>query len=287
MFMAAFIQFFITYSLAMMAFWILEISTIVFIVYSFEYFLSGQMFPIDIMPPAVQAVMKWLPFYYELFCPIAIFLGRLKGAELVQALTIQTGWLLLSWAWANYIVEARARPLPGRRRIAPRAFSPRLLLHRVAPFDAGGATNFWNRGSFRRGSNIGSSRSKAGVSGAFEASGPVAGIESSFCNAAMARSGSPVPAATRARISIGMGPCNASFSSGMIRSALSAKVNAADLSPSAIQTRARSPITTKFSGCSFRKDSNSLRACRQVSCAAAWSPSTSCAHPNQKRSSPL
>ena len=48
MLMAAFIQFFITYSLAMFAFWILEISTIVFIVYSFEYFLGGQMFPIDI-----------------------------------------------------------------------------------------------------------------------------------------------------------------------------------------------------------------------------------------------
>jgi ABC-2 type transport system permease protein len=62
MLMAAFIQFFITYSLAMMAFWILEISTIVFIVYSFEYFLGGQVFPIDIMPSAVQAVMKWLPF---------------------------------------------------------------------------------------------------------------------------------------------------------------------------------------------------------------------------------
>src|SRR5215470_13718153 len=50
--MAAFIQFFITYSLAMMAFWILEITTVVFIVYSFEYFLGGQMFPIDIMPSA-------------------------------------------------------------------------------------------------------------------------------------------------------------------------------------------------------------------------------------------
>ena len=71
--MAAFIQFFITYTLAMMAFWILEISTIVFIVYSFEYFLGGQMFPVDIMPAGVQAVMKWLPFYYELFCPIAYF----------------------------------------------------------------------------------------------------------------------------------------------------------------------------------------------------------------------
>ena len=99
--MAAFMQFFITYSLAMMAFWILEISTIVFIVYSFEYFLGGQMFPIDIMPANVQAVMKWMPFYYELFCPIAIFLGRLQGVELIHALAIQTGWLLLTWAAAH------------------------------------------------------------------------------------------------------------------------------------------------------------------------------------------
>src|SRR5437867_10134964 len=37
--MSALIQFFLTYSLSMMAFWILEISTIVFIVYIFEYFL--------------------------------------------------------------------------------------------------------------------------------------------------------------------------------------------------------------------------------------------------------
>jgi ABC-2 type transport system permease protein len=99
--MAAFMQFFITYALAMMAFWILEISTIIFIVYSFEYFLGGQMFPIDIMPLGVQEVMKWLPFYYELFCPVAIFLERLKGPALFQALAIQAGWLLVTW-WAAH-----------------------------------------------------------------------------------------------------------------------------------------------------------------------------------------
>ncbi len=99
--MSAMIQFFITYTLALMAFWILEISTIVFIVYSFEYFLGGQMFPVDIMPLGVQAAMKWLPFYYELFCPIAIFLGRLKGAELATALLIQAGWVLAMWAAAR------------------------------------------------------------------------------------------------------------------------------------------------------------------------------------------
>ena len=99
--MSALIQFFLTYSLSMMAFWILEISTIVFIVYSFEYFLGGQMFPLDIMPPAIQAVMKWLPFYYELFCPIAIFQGRLHGGEMLGALAIQCGWMLAMWAAAN------------------------------------------------------------------------------------------------------------------------------------------------------------------------------------------
>src|SRR5213595_3824123 len=93
----AFIQFFTTYSLAMMAFWFFEITTIVFIVYSFEYFLGGQMFPIDIMPAGVQAALKWMPFYYELFCPVAIFMERLRGPEMAEALAIQAGWVLFMW----------------------------------------------------------------------------------------------------------------------------------------------------------------------------------------------
>src|SRR5262249_44915958 len=74
-----FIQFFITSSLALWAFWILEFSPSVCIMYSFDYFLGGQMFPIAIMSSAVQAVLKWLPFYYELFFPVAIFMGRFEG----------------------------------------------------------------------------------------------------------------------------------------------------------------------------------------------------------------
>src|SRR3954453_8970506 len=99
--LSALSQFFITYTTSIMAFRILEISTIVFIVYSFEYFLGGQMFPIDIMPAGIQAVMKWLPFYYELFCPVAIFLERLQGMAMLQGLAIQAGWLLITWAAAH------------------------------------------------------------------------------------------------------------------------------------------------------------------------------------------
>ncbi len=45
----------------------------------------------------------------------------------------------------------------------------------------------------------------------FAASAPPYGIESSFCKAAIARSGSPICAATRARISIGPGPVERVF----------------------------------------------------------------------------
>ena len=65
--------------------------------------------------------------------------------------------------------------------------------------------SFWKRGSFRSGSNIGSSRSSAGVSGTVNPNTPADGIESSFCKAATARSGSPICADTRARISIAPG----------------------------------------------------------------------------------
>jgi ABC-2 type transport system permease protein len=99
--MAGMIQFLIAYSVALFAFWMLEISTVVFIIYSFEYFLSGHMFPIGFMPPSVQAVLKFLPFPYELYFPIAIFMGQVHGTELWEGLLIQFCWLLIIALGAN------------------------------------------------------------------------------------------------------------------------------------------------------------------------------------------
>ena len=62
--MAGAIQFLIAFSLAMLAFWILEISTVVFILYSFEYFLSGKLFPLDTLPGTAGQVLRLLPFPY-------------------------------------------------------------------------------------------------------------------------------------------------------------------------------------------------------------------------------
>ncbi|MDB6171850.1 MAG: hypothetical protein JWL59_1161 [Chthoniobacteraceae bacterium] len=101
LFMAAMIQFFIAYSLAMLAFWILEISTVVFILYSFEYFLSGQVFPLDIMPGWLQGFIHWSPFTYEIFFPVQVYMERVRGMDLLSGLMTQAVWVLLMWMLAT------------------------------------------------------------------------------------------------------------------------------------------------------------------------------------------
>lgn len=100
---AAALQFLIAYSLALLAFWILEISTIVFILYSFEYFLSGRMFPIDIMPGWIVSIMEWLPFPYELYFPVSVFMEEITGDRLCRGLAIQAGWVILMGAVATLL----------------------------------------------------------------------------------------------------------------------------------------------------------------------------------------
>jgi ABC-2 type transport system permease protein len=107
--MAGFIQFFIAYALAMLAFWILEISTIVFILSSFEYFQSGHVFPLDIMPVWFQSTLRVLPFTYELFFPISVFLEKTKGADLWSGLGIQAAWLAVTWLAAHTMFRRGVR----------------------------------------------------------------------------------------------------------------------------------------------------------------------------------
>ena len=96
--MAAFLQFFLAYAVAMLAFWILEISTVVFIIFSFEYFLSGHLFPLDLLPRWLGEVLVWLPFTYELYFPVAVFQEKVAGDALVKGLLIQAGWVAVAWA---------------------------------------------------------------------------------------------------------------------------------------------------------------------------------------------
>ena len=107
--LAALLQFLIAYSLAMFAFWILEISTVVFILYSFEYFLSGQLFPLDIMPAWFQGFLDFLPFKYELYFPVAVFLEKMTGPSLWRGFGLQILWVAILYGIARTLWKRGTR----------------------------------------------------------------------------------------------------------------------------------------------------------------------------------
>jgi len=99
--MTALLQFFLSYTMAMLAFWVLEVSTFIFIVYAFEYIASGHMFPLDILPPVIKEALFLTPFPYQLYLPVGIYMGKVTGAELVRGLIMQAGWVVVAYLLAR------------------------------------------------------------------------------------------------------------------------------------------------------------------------------------------
>jgi ABC-2 type transport system permease protein len=101
--MTALLQFFTSYAMAMLAFWLLEISTLIFILFAFEYLASGHMFPLDMLPPTIQHILAFTPFPYQMYFPISIWLGRAAGPALAQGLLIQFAWVAAAYLLARFM----------------------------------------------------------------------------------------------------------------------------------------------------------------------------------------
>ena len=100
--LTALLQFFISYMMAMLAFWVLEVSTFIFIVYAFEYIASGHMFPLDILPPVIKEALFLTPFPYQLYLPVGIYMGKVTGSQLTQGLMMQAGWVIAAYCLARF-----------------------------------------------------------------------------------------------------------------------------------------------------------------------------------------
>lgn len=101
--LTALLQFFISFTMALLAFWVLEVSTFIFILFAFEYIASGHLFPLDILPAGILKVLYYTPFPYQMFFPVNIYLGRVTGAELYQGLAIQAGWVVATYLLARFV----------------------------------------------------------------------------------------------------------------------------------------------------------------------------------------
>jgi ABC-2 type transport system permease protein len=95
--------FFMEATLGMIGFWVLEVSSIVFAYMLVQYLLSGHMFPIDMLAgipsglpgTSLADVVRWLPFEYTAYFPAAVWLGKVRGPELVRSLAIEAAWVVV------------------------------------------------------------------------------------------------------------------------------------------------------------------------------------------------
>lgn len=94
--LSAIIQFSVAYCFGLLAFWFLEIQGFVILSLAVETLLSGQVFPLDLMPEPLFRLSQWLPFYYQAYFPVAIVTGRVPDAAAAQhGIMIQLLWVLL------------------------------------------------------------------------------------------------------------------------------------------------------------------------------------------------
>ncbi len=76
----------------MVGFWLLEVSSLLYVIMTLNYFLSGHMFPLDLLPPAWVAVLRALPTQYLAYFPAAVFLGKIRGDDLAWGLAVGVAW---------------------------------------------------------------------------------------------------------------------------------------------------------------------------------------------------
>ena len=86
--------FFLESAIGLFGFWFLEVSSLLFVYMLFSFFLSGHMFPLDILPEPWKTMVMFLPFRYLAYFPAAIALGKIQGVELIQGLLIEAAWVV-------------------------------------------------------------------------------------------------------------------------------------------------------------------------------------------------
>ena len=90
--------FYLEASMGLVGFWFLEVSSLLFVYMLFSFFLSGHMFPLDMLPEPWQTIVEVSPLQYLAYFPSAVFLGRVRGVDLALGLVQEALWVMFFMA---------------------------------------------------------------------------------------------------------------------------------------------------------------------------------------------
>ena len=89
------VGFFFEASVGMIGFWFLEVTSLLYIVMTLNFFISGHMLPLDLLPQPWSGILKALPFQYMAYFPAVVFLRKITGWELVLHLLLEFTWTVV------------------------------------------------------------------------------------------------------------------------------------------------------------------------------------------------
>lgn len=105
--------FYLEACIGLIGFWMLEVSSLLFVYMLFQFFLSGHMFPLDILPDPYAQIVGYLPIKYLAYFPAAVFLGKITGEQLVFDLSMLLFWTLLFFVLSRLIYREGLKRYSG------------------------------------------------------------------------------------------------------------------------------------------------------------------------------
>ncbi len=105
--LAFLVAFGLNFLMGMVAVYAIQVQRISWVYFSVVNFFSGQVVPLWIFPPLLARVAALLPFQALVGIPLSIYIGRLEGAQALQAIGLQAGWAM-TLLLAGRLVWSRA-----------------------------------------------------------------------------------------------------------------------------------------------------------------------------------
>ena len=105
------IKFLVTFLTTLLCFWTINSLGLLWAQSAVINLLSGMLIPLTFFPTGLRTLAQWLPFQGIVYTPVMIYLGQTQGPDLIQALTIQLGWVAILWIGARLFWKRAIRAL--------------------------------------------------------------------------------------------------------------------------------------------------------------------------------
>lgn len=110
---AIILNFYLGYLVALAAFWTPQAWGPRFLFDLLLSFSAGAFFPLDVFGPVVKTFFASLPFYYLLFFPINVYLGRIDAIGIITGFFITFAWIGAIAAITQFIWQRGLRAYEG------------------------------------------------------------------------------------------------------------------------------------------------------------------------------